>query len=218
MLDLDRGKGNGVLLVGANSWTIAFAEFVKSQDREVLIADEDKLALRRARRVEIPVHHGNILDEAHEDEIELGQYRQLIAATGSDSYNALVCSELAPEIGADRVSRTGGQSRLKGLRRGRIFTLAGTSIEELLDRLQAGWTFGRTRITEKFTYEDFVVRMKANGGDSLAVAKASGDLVIFSSDRRPAVEVDDVIWTFVPPEGPAKPVSSPITGSAEIAA
>ena len=100
------------------------------------------------------------------------------------------------------VSRTGGQSRLKGQRRGRIFTLAGTPLEELLDRLQAGWSFGRTRITEKFTYDDFVARMKANGGDSLAVAKASGELVIFSSDRRPTIEPEDVIWTFVPPEAP----------------
>jgi NhaP-type Na+/H+ or K+/H+ antiporter len=208
LLGLDRGKGDGVLLVGANSWTIAFAEFVKEQGRNVLIADEDKLALRRARRADIPVYHGDILDEAHEDEIELGQYRQLIAATGSDSYNALVCSELAPEIGADRVSRTGGQSRLKGLRRGRIFTLAGTPIEELLDRLQAGWSFGRTRITEKFTYEDFVARMKANGGDSLAVARASGELVIFSSERRPTVEPEDAIWTFVPPETAPAPGAS----------
>src|SRR5690606_18730070 len=114
----------------------------------------------------------------------------------------------------DRVSRTGGQSRLKGLRRGRIFTLAGTPIEELLDRLQAGWSFGRTRITEKFTYEDFVARMKANGGDSLAVAKASGELVIFSSERRPAVEPEDVIWTFVPPEIAPAPDASAIVDNA----
>lgn len=92
MLGLDQGAGNGVLLVGANSWTIAFAAFVKSQDRRVVIADEDKLALRRARRAEIEVYHGDILDETHDDAIELGQFRQLIAATGSDSYNALVCS------------------------------------------------------------------------------------------------------------------------------
>lgn len=200
MLGLDQGAGNGVLLVGANSWTIAFAAFVKSQDRRVVIADEDKLALRRARRAEIEVYHGDILDEAHDDAIELGQFRQLIAATGSDSYNALVCSELAPEIGPERVSRTGGHMRLKGLRRGRVLTLAGTPIEELLDRLQAGWSFGRTRITEKFPYEQFVARMKANGGDSIAVAKASGDLVIFSTERRPSIEVEDIIWTFVPPD------------------
>ena len=42
--------------------------------------------------------------------------------------------------------------------------------------------------------------MKANGGDSLAVAKASGELLIFSTERRPHVDAEDVIWTFVPPE------------------
>lgn len=48
-LRLDQGKGDGVLLVGANSWTIAFAQFVKEQDRGVMIADASKFALRRAR-------------------------------------------------------------------------------------------------------------------------------------------------------------------------
>ncbi len=201
-LGLDRGKGNGVLLVGANSWTIGFADFIKGQGREVLIADASKLALRRARRAGIPVYQGDIVDEAHDDEIDMGQYQQLIAATDNDSYNALVCSELAPEVGSDRISRIIGESGAGSRRRGRVFTLEGTPIEELLDRLQSGWTFGRTRITEKFPYSAFVARMRANGGDSLAVARPSGELAIFSAEHRPAVDIGDIVWTFIPPEEP----------------
>lgn len=198
-LGLDRGKGNGVLLVGANSWTINFAQFIQSQERDVLIADSSKLALRRAKGADIPVYQGDILDEVHDDTLDMGQYQQLIAATDNDSFNALVCRELAPEIGHDRVSRMNGESWNENRRRGRVFTLAGTPIEEQLDRLQAGWSFGRTRITEKFTYEDFVSRMKLSGGDSLAVVRASGELAIFAVGHRPAVEAGDTIWTFVPP-------------------
>ena len=199
-LGLDRGKGNGVLLVGANSWTIAFAEFVKAQGGDVLVADESKFALRRARRADIAVYQGDILDEAHDDELDMGQYQQLIAATDNDSYNALVCSELAPEIGHDRVSRMAATADAASKRRGRVLTLTGTPIEEQLDRLQAGWSFGRTRITQKFTYADFVARMKASGGDSLAVARANGELAVFSMQHRPPVEPGDTIWTFVPPD------------------
>lgn len=199
-LRLDRGKGNGVLLVGANSWTIAFAEFVKEQGSDVLIADASKFALRRARRAGLPVYQGDILDEAHDEDLDMGQYQQLIAATDNDSYNALVCSELAPEIGHDRVSRMLATAQTGTRRRGRVLTLAGTPIEEQLDRLQAGWSFGRTRITEKFTYADFVARMKASGGDSLAVARANGELAVFSMQHRPPVESGDTIWTFVPPD------------------
>lgn len=210
-LGLDRGKGDGILLVGANSWTIAFAEFVKAQDRDVLIADPSMLALRRARRAQITVYQGDILDEAHDDTLDMGQYQQLIAATDNDSYNALVCSELAAEIGHDRVSRMIGESRKGSQRRGRVFTLTGTPIEEQLDRLQAGWVFRRTKITEKFTYDDYVARMKASGGDSLAVVRAAGDIVIFSSQHRPSVDAGDMIWTFVPPDVPKqrKPEGGP---------
>lgn len=206
-LGLDRGKGNGLLLVGANSWTIAFAEFAKQQGSEVLIADESKFALRAARRADIPVYQGDILDEAHDDELDMGRYQQLIAATDNDSYNALVCSELAPEVGHDRVSRMLATMQTGTRRRGRILTLGGTPIEEQLDRLQAGWSFGRTRITEKFGYADFVARMKASGGDTLAVRRASGELAVFSMQHRPPVEAGDTLWTFVPPA----PVTAPKT-------
>lgn len=201
-LGLDRGKGDGVLLVGANGWTIAFAEFVKAQGRAVLVADTSQLALRRARHADLPVYHGDILDETHDDHLDMGRYQQLIAATDNDAYNALVCSELAPEVGHDRVSRVIAEAPQGSRRRGRVLTLAGTPIETQLDRLQAGWTFGRTRITEKFPYADFVARMKASGGDSLMVARPSGDLAVFSAQHRPPVEPGDTIWTFVPPDDP----------------
>ncbi|PKP97011.1 MAG: sodium:proton antiporter, partial [Alphaproteobacteria bacterium HGW-Alphaproteobacteria-13] len=204
-LGLDRGKGNGVLLVGANGWTVAFAQFIKQQGSDVLIADESKFALRRARRAGIPVYQGDILDEAHDDNLDMGRYQQLIAATDNDSYNALVCSELAPEIGHDRVSRMNASAEHRSKRRGRVLTLGGTPIEEQLDRLQAGWSFGRTRITEKFTYADFTQRMKASGGDTLAVQRASGDLAVFSMQHRPPVEPGDTLWTFVPPDPVAPP-------------
>src|SRR3546814_20120664 len=98
----------------------------------------------------------------------MGRYQQLVAATDNDAYNALVCSELAPEVGHGRVSRVIGSARPGSQRRGRVLTLAGTPIEDQLDRLQAGWTFSRPKITGKFPYADYVARMKATGGDSLA--------------------------------------------------
>src|SRR3546814_5991193 len=83
-LGLDRGKGDGVLLVGANAWTIAFARFVKAQGRDVLIADTSQLALRHARQAGLPVYHGDILDETHDDHLDMGRYQQLVAATDKD--------------------------------------------------------------------------------------------------------------------------------------
>lgn len=204
-LGLDRGKGNGVLLVGANGWTVAFAQFIRQQGCDVLIADESKFALRRAQAADIPVYQGDILDEAHDDRLDMGRYQQLIAATDNDSYNALVCSELAPEIGHDRVSRMNASGEVRSKRRGRVLTLGGTPIEDQLDRLAAGWTFGRTRITEKFPYADFVARMRTSGGDTLAVQRASGDIAVFSMQHRPPVEPGDTLWTFVPPDVPAPP-------------
>src|SRR3546814_20178380 len=115
------------------------------------------------------------------------QYLQLSAATDNDADNALVCSELAPEVGHGRVSRIVGEARPGSQRRGRVLTLAGTPIEEQLDRLQAGWTFSRTKITAKFPYADYVARIMATGRDSQTVVRASGDRPVFWVDRESVV-------------------------------
>src|SRR3546814_15844473 len=53
-LGLDRGTGDGMLLVGPNAWTIAFARFVKAPGRNVLIADTPPLAPRPPRQASPP--------------------------------------------------------------------------------------------------------------------------------------------------------------------
>ena len=171
-LGIDRGQGGGLLLVGAHGWTIGFAEFLRAQGLTVLIVDSAKRALRRARQAGVPTYHGDIMAEVEENRVDMGLYQQLIAATDNDSYNALVCSEFAHQIGPNRVSRLISEaSNAAAHRYGRILTIAGTPIEELLDRLEEGWTFSSTRITEKFTYSQYVERMKDYGGDTLAVVK-----------------------------------------------
>ena len=47
-----------------------------------------------ARRRELEVYRGDILDEVTQDQLDLGQFQELIAATDNDAYNALICDDL----------------------------------------------------------------------------------------------------------------------------
>ena len=103
-LGIDKGAANGVLIVGANRWTIDFGELLKKMEIPVTIADPSQYALRAAKRHELDIYRGDILDEVTQEHLDLGQFQELIAATDNNAYNALICDDLGPEMGYDSVS------------------------------------------------------------------------------------------------------------------
>ena len=197
-LGLDKGPGRGILLIGANSWTIEFGALLKSLDLPVTVADSSKLALRAARKRELEIYRGDILDEVTHDRLDLKDFQQLVAATDNDAYNALVCADLGPEIGYESVSQIGAD-RERAPVRGRVLMPGGPSIEELVTRQLAGWQFSRTRITEEYSLKDHLAS-RPDDAESLAVLKPDNRLLFFSTDARPVTEAGDVVISYAPPE------------------
>ncbi len=201
-LGIDKGKGDGVLLVGANAFTTALGVALQGMGLKVTIADTAKFALRSARKRQLDVYRGDILDEVTQDTLDMLQFQQVIAATDSDSYNALVCADLGPEVGTDKLSQTGVDEDRRARGRGKVLLEGGETIDELQQRVAAGWAFGRTRITDVFPYEAYRARL-AKEAEPVAVLKPDQRLLLFSTNLRPVVEAGDMILTFAPPEGVA---------------
>lgn len=198
LLGIDKGKGQGVLLVGANAFTTALGVALRDLGLKVTVADTAKFALRAVRKKELDVHRGDILDEASQDMLDLLQFQQVIAATDNDAYNTLVCADLRPELGSDRLVRTGLDER-GGQGRGRVLFETGTPVDELQARVDAGWRFARTKITAQFGYSEYRKR-QAEGAAPFAALKPDGRLLLFSTAARPVVEAGDTVLTFAPPE------------------
>ena len=199
-LGLDKGPGRGVLLAGANGWTVALGAFLKEQGVPVVVADSSRLALRQASRAGLDTYRGDILDEVTEDQLDLATFQQLIAATDNPAHNALICTDLGPEIGFHRVAQIGVDRDRPPLRkRGRVLLGDDGSIDELLSRQEAGWKFRRTLLTDRFTLADKLKDM-AEGAMPVAVLKPDGRLLFFSSEGRPAAEPDDQLISFAPPQ------------------
>src|SRR3546814_11750159 len=119
----------------------------------VTVADTSKLALRAARKADIDVYRGDILDEVTHDHLDMKQFQQLVAATDNDAYNALICADLGPEIGFESVSQIGAD-RERGPVRGRVLMPGGPSSAERVTREAAGWQISRTNITDQFSLTD----------------------------------------------------------------
>ena len=202
-LGLKTAERPGILFVGGSSWTIAFAEKLMELETPVMIADSNWQKIREARLRDIPVYYGEVLSESAHHTIEFNRFSHLLAATENEAYNALVCTEFAPEMGRGQVfqiGRTGQSSERKAL----AFTIGGrpffeddTSIGELRRRTWRGYTFTSTRLTEKFDYEAY----KASRPDDTVVMlliRENGDLQVpgYGDDLAPVP--GDLILAFGP--------------------
>ncbi|MBV7255342.1 sodium:proton antiporter [Pacificimonas sp. WHA3] len=204
-LGIDQGPGRSVLIVGATGWSIELAEALVKRDVPVTIADTSFLALRRARQKGVETFHGEALEAIHEDHLDVFSYQSVIAATDNDAYNALICAELGPEIGRDRVFQLGneeekGISTLPSALKGRMLMKSAAGLLELLARREQGWEFKQTRIGEKYTLDDLRARLSGNS-ELFAVVTPEKIVKFFTSAARPSINEGDFVIAYIPPGG-----------------
>ncbi len=106
LLGLASGAPPGLLIVGASAWTIALARTLRDIGVPTLITDPDFQALRPARHAGLATARAEVLSAKGEHLVDLRDLDYLLAATGDDAYNALVCTRFAPELGRERVHQT----------------------------------------------------------------------------------------------------------------
>jgi len=195
-LGIEGGEGNALMFIGINSWSVAAANALKQAGVHVALADSSKFARRTAQREELEVHAGDMLDENFRHHFHWSDYRHVIASSDSDAYNSLVCSELGPEMGFDKVLQVAPDSRdgMTVPRGGTVFPDP-LDIYELQSRIIDDWTFSETGITEQFSFEDFKKNLDGDAAPFAVVREDGAAYEIFSSVRTPTVtEGDSVIY------------------------
>lgn len=230
-LKLSAREAPGILFVGGSPWTTAFARKAQEYKMPVLLADTNWNHLSRARREGVPVYYGEILSEAAEHRLDMSQYAILIAATDNDAYNALVCTDLGPEMGRSNVFQLGrtkiqqpngsGEEASKASTSSRHelhFTVGGGSIlpegvtlSELNRRIASGWEFTRTRLTEEFDFADFL-ESRPTETVVLFVIKPNGRIEPAPNPKRTKFAVDDYLFSFGPPAESKRSADEQSTG------
>lgn len=196
---------NGVLIAGASPWSTALARLLVELKIPVLLVDRSWHRLRDARLDGVPVYFGEILSERAEESVELNEIGSLLAATDNDAYNALVCTRFAAELGRNRVFQLPMYAADESDPRGVTRTLRGTiafgehaQYEELLRRAYQGWVFQKTRITENYTYADYVNELPREGIPILFL-RGEETVLLLPATNPPEPKPEDVVVSFVPP-------------------
>lgn len=195
----------GILIVGGSPITTALGRKLVELDIPVLIADTEWIHLRDARLADIPVHFGEILSERAHNQIDFSRFSKVIAATPNEAYNALVCTNLGPDVGRSDVFEL-GQARRNSERTSLHFTVGGRPLTRDVNfgyvsantKVALGWEFRATTLSESFSFEDHELGPRGKG-IVLFWRKPSGELV-FASIAESQPGPGDTIVSFVPPE------------------
>jgi len=194
----------GLLIVGSTPWSLALARQLQQIEVPVTIADNSWQRLAAARQANIPTYHGEILAEATEERLDLGQFQVLAAVSDNEAYNTLVCNEFAPDLGRDNVYQLGDASEddhrsLPDSLRGRALFASGLGVEEILDRERAAWTFRKTRVSDQFDFDTVRADLPAEA-DMLLLLRKDGVMRFFTHASRPQAQPGDTIISYVPPD------------------
>ena len=181
-LGLASGGGDGVMIVGANPWSLGLAKALKEMDVKVLVADTNWRRLRGARLEGHSTFYGEVLSENADYSLDHSAFNHLIAATPNDAYNALVCVEFAPELGRHRVFQvTSGDNdeedadTIAFTSRGRTLTSRGRNFDSLTRDWWGGWRFRSTTLSEEYTLDD-LYKDRGDDLDLILAKKPEGGL------------------------------------------
>lgn len=200
-LNLSLEGNEGVLIVGSNKFTVELAQSLQKVGSPVLIVDNSWRNLRLARQMEVPYHYGEILSEQTEYNLDTIPYDIIITATVSYSYNSLICTAFLPEYGRTNVFKVdpphGENEMIVAKIGGRSLCTETITLQELIEKLDNGYTHTVTELSNQFTYENY-----RNGKDEAAVnlyfVKPSGDIYFYASDMQNHPQIGDKIVSLTP--------------------
>ncbi|WP_017931323.1 cation:proton antiporter [Robiginitomaculum antarcticum] len=203
-LGLATENSEGVLIVGANPWSLGLAKGLKDMGVPVTVADTNWRRLRGARQEGHYVFYGEVLSEHADYNLDHSKFQHLIAATPNDAYNSLVCVEFAPELGRHRVFQLAGPEKdeydktaITFTARGRILSTQGRNFDGLTQNWWGGYRFRSTKLSEEYTLTDLLAD-RGEDTDILMIKRADGFVAIPNSGEKLKVEAGSTVLTFGP--------------------
>lgn len=154
-------KHQGVLFAGASNWVLPFAKAIHEEGIQVLMVDTNYRHISEARMIGLPGSCASVVSD-YMEEIDLSGIGRLLAVTPNDDLNTLAVMEYAPLFGRAEVYQLPFREIVAGRRetathnRGRYLFGQEATHSKLAFRIATDSQIKKTKITDEFSYEDFV--------------------------------------------------------------
>ena len=168
-----------------------------------MVADASWRRLKPARLANVQTYYGEILSEVTEHHMDLNRFGYLLAVSGNEAHNALVSTDLAPELGRAAIFQVNARGKDEDDRKalsytlqGRTFLHSGAPLDELLRRHYSGWVYQKTKLSEEYPPEQYKKDLVKDHEIVLIVRKG---VLSFASQEAPLKpEIGDTVLAYIP--------------------
>ncbi|MEM8698378.1 MAG: sodium:proton antiporter, partial [Pseudomonadota bacterium] len=206
-LGLTSSAPQGVIVLGANPVSMGLTRALREAETPVILIDRNWHHLGPARAECWTTYNGELLSEAAEHAIDLARYGTLVAMTDNDDYNALVCTDLGPELGRERVFQVGrheireSADDLPVTLGGRTLMGSGRDLDLLKLRIERGWRFAVAKLTEGSDLTDYLATRHEKAEPVALVRQGEVVFALRGAKPRPG----DLVISFEPGGTAAEP-------------
>lgn len=162
-LKLADETSHGVLIACADPWVRDFAMELKSAGVPVMMIDTNYNKISKARMDGVRAECLNILNEHVRDELDLAGIGRFMAMTPNDEVNSMALRECKTLFESSRLYQLTFKSKNTSGRRGLTKNLMGRELfgegftyTKLREMHEAGATMKSTKLSESFTFENFM--------------------------------------------------------------
>jgi NhaP-type Na+/H+ or K+/H+ antiporter len=206
-LGLASTAGRGILMLGAHDWAREMAKALKSAGADVLLVDNNRRHVMKARIDGLDARAKNALAEDEIEELDLSGKGMFLAVTSNDEVNALACERLEDLFGRSNVYQLVAEQEADKSAEldvgGRRLFGGEVTYKAIARRFAEGWTFKVTPLSEEFTLDDYR-EMYGDEALPLFVIEDDGDIRVVAARLAMRPRQDEKVVGLVGEENPSR--------------
>ncbi|TOB31397.1 sodium:proton antiporter [Vibrio parahaemolyticus] len=161
----------GFLLIGANRVAREIGQALARYDRRVLMTDSNWEYISQVRMMGLDYYYGNPISSHADDNLNMIGIGQVVSLTPDQHFNIMACMQFVDEFGEDKVHclqkvKTNGNGSEKHSvaqeYHGKLLMGGNVSYTQLASLLSRGAEIKHTKLSENFTYQDYLEHHKTN--------------------------------------------------------
>ncbi|HHF2936342.1 TPA: cation:proton antiporter [Vibrio diabolicus] len=171
MLGVAEPAPRGFLLIGANRVAREIGQALARYDRRILMTDSNWEYISQVRMLGLDYYYGNPISSHADDNLNLIGVGQVVALTPDQHFNIMACMQFVDEFGEDKVHclqkvKTNGNGSEKHSvaqeYHGKLLMGGNVSYTQLASLLSRGAEIKHTKLSDNFTYQDYLAHHKGN--------------------------------------------------------
>jgi NhaP-type Na+/H+ or K+/H+ antiporter len=216
LLGVSEPQPTGVLLVGADPFTIEMALILQSLEIPVLLVDSNYRKAADARMKGLRISNQLITREHVEDHLDLRGLGHLLAMTANDQVNSLALIHLSEVFDSSEQfqlvpepRKSTGEQNVAGHLMGRLLFDKRATWAYLTDRQAAGAFIKKTPLTEDFTWKHYQDLYGESAIPLFLYSPQTRHVIICEADNPRALEPGMVLISMIDPPRETRLESEP---------